>query len=106
MLREANGHERTALSQGYCPHCGDTHWLLGPKGGLCQNYQCNTCDLRVNVMLYDGKLLHAEILSTPVGYKIASDKPTSTLRKDTLGFVLGVVLITSLVVWWLLIKHN
>lgn len=64
-MRDMTEDERKLVyGESKCPACGSGpfNWLEGPGGGMCMNYECARCGLRINV---DPIGLVAQIINGP-----------------------------------------
>lgn len=50
MIEDVTEEELAALKKNECPDCGESKWLMGPKGGHSQNVKCGGCGARFNIM--------------------------------------------------------
>jgi hypothetical protein len=78
MSRLLTNAERVRFERHNCPAClSFESFSLGPRGGMCQNLQCDNCGMKLNVMYVDGRLLHAESLQDPTIYEVPAPDPVA-----------------------------
>ncbi len=49
QLKRLTLEKKKLAQRGYCPDCETKTLMPGPKGGLCQNFDCSTCNAKFNI---------------------------------------------------------